>query len=89
MLLGLPIVASNVGGVSDMLVHNEEGYTYQHDAPYMLAYYICRLFNNEAIMLDFSKRAREHALCTHDREKNVKALLQIYEVIMKNNNHEN
>ena len=35
MLLGMPIVASAVGGIPDMLEDKKEGYLYQSDAPYM------------------------------------------------------
>ncbi|MEI6520976.1 MAG: glycosyltransferase, partial [bacterium] len=38
-LLGVPCVASYVGGVIDRIEHGIDGYLYQHDAPYMLAYY--------------------------------------------------
>ena len=37
MLLGCPVVSSNVGGVSDLLYHGKEGFLYQTSAPYMLA----------------------------------------------------
>lgn len=67
MLLGVPSVASAVGGVSDMLKHNEEGFMYQADAPYMMAYYVCKIFGNNDLALKFSNNAREHALKTHDR----------------------
>jgi glycosyltransferase involved in cell wall biosynthesis len=81
MLLGVPCVASDVGGVSDMLTHKEEGFIYQSDAPYMLAYYICEIFNNNELAIKFSKGAREHALKTHDKEENLKKLLNIYKEI--------
>lgn len=82
MLLGVPCVAAYVGGVFDMLKHNEEGFAYQSDAPYMLAYYVCEIFRNNELALEFSKNARRQALETHNREENVKKLLQIYDNIM-------
>lgn len=83
MMLGLPIVASNVGGISDLLTHKEEGFLYQSDAPYMLAFYICEIFRNEEIALDFSEKARIKAMMTHDKEKNHKRLLEIYQCIIE------
>ena len=82
MILGVPCVASDVGGVSDMLKHKEEGFVYQADAPYMLAYYVCEMFGNENLMLEFSRKAREHALKTHDRKENLKRLINIYNQIL-------
>lgn len=78
MILGVPCVASDVGGVSDLLKHREEGFVYQADAPYMLAYYVCEIFGNEELAFEFSKNAREHALKTHNREENLKTIINIY-----------
>lgn len=33
MLLGMPCVSSDVGGVKNLMKHEEEGYVYQADAP--------------------------------------------------------
>ncbi|MFB6648997.1 glycosyltransferase family 4 protein [Bacillus toyonensis] len=82
MILGVPCVASDVGGVSDMLKHKEEGFVYQTDAPYMLAHYVCEIFENEELTLSFSDNSRAHALQTHDPVKNVKRLMDIYEDIL-------
>lgn len=81
MILGVPCVASDVGGVSDLLTHKEEGFVYQSDAPYMLAYYLCELFSKHELALCFSHNAREHALKTHNIEENLKALINIYQEI--------
>ena len=78
MLLGMPIVSSNVGGVSDMLVHGKEGYLYQADAPYLLAYYIGLLFDNQEKERELGENARIHARKTHNKEENIKKLLEIY-----------
>lgn len=81
MILGVPCVASGVGGVSDMMQHREEGYIYQADAPYMLAYYVGEIFKNDEIALQISEKARKHALITHDPDKNLSRLLEIYKEI--------
>ena len=82
MILGVPCVASDVGGVADMLKHKEEGFVYQHDAPYMLAYYVCKIFGDEELACKFSQSARAHALQTHDIEKNLKTLINIYKEVI-------
>ncbi|MEH6889050.1 glycosyltransferase [Bacillus sp. JJ864] len=83
MILGVPCVASDVGGVSDMLKHKEEGFVYQTDAPYMLAHYVCEIFKNDELALKFSENGRGHALKTHDSIKNTKRLIEIYEDILQ------
>ena len=83
MLLGMPIVASYVGGTMDMLKDKEEGYLYQADAIYMLAYYIKSVFNNPEKSIEIGKKARKHALQTHNIEKNMSDLIRIYEEVAK------
>lgn len=81
MLLGVPVIASNVGGTNCLLEHNKEGFLYQADADYMLAFYIKKLFASKDLALAFSKAARTHASKTHNREQNYKTLLEIYDEI--------
>lgn len=83
MILGVPCVVSDVGGVSDMIRHKEEGYVYQADAPYMLAYYVIQVFENEDLSVDLSKKARKHALQTHNKQNNTRKLMEIYSEIAK------
>jgi glycosyltransferase involved in cell wall biosynthesis len=85
MILGVPCVASDVGGVADLLKHREEGFVYQTDAPYMLAYYVCEIFASDELALDFSKKAREHAMGTHNREQNTSTLIAICKDIISKN----
>lgn len=85
MMLGVPCVASDVGGVADLMNHKEEGFVYQVDAPYMLAYYVCEIFSDNELALNLSKKAREHALKTHNREVNRNKLINIYKYIIAKN----
>lgn len=80
MLLGVPCVASNVGGVPDLLRDKVDGFLYQPDAPYMLAYHVCQLFGNQDLALSISACARARAAITHSREINNNSLLDIYRV---------
>ncbi len=84
MILGVPCVASYVGGVPDLLSDKEEGFLYQHDAPYMLAHYVCEIFKNDKLAQIFSQNARTHALKTHDPAKNTERMLEIYNYVLNN-----
>jgi glycosyltransferase involved in cell wall biosynthesis len=88
MILGVPCVASYVGGIPDMLKHNEEGLLYQGDASYMLAHYICEVFGNKDLALKLSKNAEERARNTHNRQENLKTIINIYNKIISNDNNE-
>lgn len=81
MLLGVPVVASDVGGVKNMLTHSVEGFVYQHDASYMLGHYIMTIFARDETALVFSENSRVHANATHNKEKNLRDILSIYGLI--------
>lgn len=83
MLVGCPVVSSDVGGVKNMLEHGREGFVYQSSAPYMLAHYVNKIFEDDNLALEFSKNAREHANKTHNREINMNTLRNIYDEIVK------
>lgn len=78
MLLGAPCVASDVGGVANLMTHNHEGYLYQSTAPYMLAHYIRQVFDLEDGAEALGAAAKAHAAVTHDPEKNLRGLIAIY-----------
>ena len=82
MLLGVPCVASDVGGVTTMMTHEKEGFIYQSTAPYMLSYYIKTVFDWEERAQVLGRAAKEHACRTHEPEKNLQDLLEIYRSLM-------
>jgi len=81
MLLGVPCVASDVGGVITMMNHGTEGYVYPSTAPYMLAHYIKKIFAQAEQAAALGNEARSHARRIHDPEKNLRDLLAIYHEI--------
>lgn len=83
MLLGMPVVASYVGGTNDLLRDKEEGFLYAYDEPYMLAGYIDRIFANDELAVKIGTNARKHALVTHNKEENYFQLMNIYNEINK------
>ena len=82
MLIGMPCVASNVGGTSDMLKDKEEGYLYPFGDYSLLAYYISEMFKNDEKSIKMAEKARKHAQITHDRKNNAKIMLEIYKKII-------
>lgn len=82
MLLGMPVVASNVGGTPDMLVDQEEGLLYQWDSPEMLAYSLKKLFDSKELELSLASRAKERAMSRQDFQANYDTLKDIYKQIV-------
>lgn len=78
MLLGVPCISSDVGGVKNMLSHGVDGLIYPFDEPYVLAHYVCSLFESDEECLRLSNNAQEHARRTHSSSNNREALKAIY-----------
>ena len=70
MLLGVPSVASFVGGVGDLATHNSDALLYTSDAPYLLAHYIDELLGDPQKAAALGKRAKERAGSIYDIERN-------------------
>lgn len=84
MILGVPSVASCVGAMQEMIDHGKDGFLYPFNEPYMMAEYVCRIFEDEALAKSFSQNGHNHAAATYDREKNAKQLLEMYRIIADN-----
>lgn len=81
MILGTPVISSDVGGVKNLMAHEKDGFIYQADAPYMLAYYVKKMFRMGEDVKTFSENAKAKAQGTHNAETNFEALLSIYRKI--------
>lgn len=81
MILGVPTVTSDVGGIKALFNHNEDGFMYQADAPYMMAECICKIFASDELASVFSGNAKKHANVIHNRENNVNTVIKIYKEI--------
>lgn len=83
MLLGVPIVSSFVGGCTSLIEHGVNGLLYQADAPYMLAYYICEIFQNKDFAKSIGKKEVEKARMLYDKEIIVENILQTYKEMLE------
>lgn len=81
-LLGVPCVASYVGGVTSRIQHGVDGFLYQHDAPYMLSYYICKIFSEDELAMSLSQNATEKAKVILDRSVNLSKMREIYDTVL-------
>lgn len=80
-ILGVPAIASFVGGVPSMVSHGITGLMYRYEEYEMLARCIITLFKNTDCEL-LSIKEREAALRRHDWKTNATALNDIYYKIM-------
>lgn len=89
MLLGVPCVSADVGGVSSIFHGEKDGILYEgfgkakdmSAAVDNLVHAVTRMWKEEEAQESFCKNAREHALATHDKENNYRTLTEIYRKI--------
>ena len=83
MLLGMPVVSSNVGGVADMMLDNKEGILVESGDVKGFSKAILEFFSDDEFAIKIGKNANIKALQTHDPEKNLRRLFEIYHEIGK------
>jgi glycosyltransferase involved in cell wall biosynthesis len=81
MLLGVPVVSSDVGGVHNLLCDKKDGILYPKNKTNYLKNAVLSIFDDDKLAMSLSSNAREHALVTHNPETNYQRLLEIYNEI--------
>ena len=77
MILGVPTIASDVGGVTDFARHNVEAFIYPSSATYLLAHYIDKAFSEKERVSVIAESGRKRAQEEYDREINIKQIESI------------
>lgn len=84
-LLGTPVIASYVGGVPDMVTHEESGLLYRFEEVEILARHIIRVFEDGHFANKISQAGIKAASKRHDRATNLRELLHCYTTILAKN----
>lgn len=84
MMLGVPCVASFVGGTSTYLHHDHSGLMYEKSEMQTLAFMLKKIFDDDELAARLSKNARAEALERNAKDKSKDYLFEIYEKIISN-----
>ncbi len=82
MLIGLPIVATSVGGTSSLLKDSVEGLLVQDGEPYALSGAIIDIAQNFSRSANYAKAAAKKAKERHSKDTIVSDLISIYKTII-------
>jgi glycosyltransferase involved in cell wall biosynthesis len=82
-MLGLPVVATNVGGIPSLITDNETGILFPTNDIYLLAEIIVSLLSDPQKMQYLGKNARIAARKRHDREAILENMENIYQEILQ------
>lgn len=77
-LLGVPCVASYVGGVPNMIEDGKTGLLYRYEEYEMLADQICRIFSDSKLMNSLSTNSKVAAIQRHNWQINAQQTIKIY-----------
>ena len=83
MLLGMPVLASSVGGVNSLIKHNETGFLFNPYDAYELAGLILDLSIDYNKALDAGKKARATAHKRHDAKSIEESISNMYKAIIQ------
>ncbi len=87
MLLGVPCVTANVGGISSIFEGGKDGLMYSgqglEETSSNLAKAVLDMWADGDKMHQYCERARTRAQATHNKEKNIRKLVDIYATIAK------
>lgn len=86
MLVGLPVIATNVGGTSSMLKDGVEGVLVQDGDPYELAGAIIEIQKDPQVACLRADVAKKTAIERHEKSKVLKELLSAYKFIVNGEN---
>ena len=88
-ILGIPIIATNVGGLATLINDTKTGFLVPANDPLMMASIIVENHHKKALLQQVSKDSRASAMQRHDPEKIKTTLLSIYREIINNNSNDN
>jgi len=86
MLLGLPVIATDVGGTGDLVQHERNGLLVDSGDAEALLDSINKLYMDPSLSLKLGQNARQAALKRHDINAIVANLLKTYSVMEEANN---
>lgn len=84
-LLGLPVVGTNVGGVSSLIEHGRTGLIVPANAPYELAFLLKKLSADGNLCRSLGSNAVSEASRRHDKTDITHSLLSAYQDIINRN----
>lgn len=80
---GKPVIGADIGGIPELVKHNENGLIYKYDDVDELASKMQELFEDDKLVKKFSKQAKEIAKEQYSKENYYKEIMKIYKKVLK------
>lgn len=83
MMVGVPCVASSVGGVPEYVSHGENGFLYRFEEYDIAAAHIEEIFEDDSLAEKLSSNARQNMLELHENNNVFERMVEIYNSILE------
>ena len=83
MMVGTPAVSAAVGCVTDLIEQGKNGYIYRYNEHQTLAYYIDKLFSDDALATQIGKAGQYSVMPKYPQEQIGALLMDAYRKIVK------
>lgn len=81
-ILGLPVISTNVGGISSIIEHKKTGFLVPANDPYTMASYIKKITKDEKLSIGISSQSTREANDRHDPKRILNDLILTYKSIL-------
>ncbi len=86
MLHRLPVIATKVGGLQNVVVHDETGILIKPNQPKDIALAINKLYNDPQLLDSFADKGFKRAMDNYTEERYVKEVINLYSELLKSKN---
>ncbi|NMB80463.1 MAG: glycosyltransferase, partial [Ignavibacteria bacterium] len=82
MACGVPVISTSVGGLPELIIHNQTGYIAEIGDIDRMAKYAIELLTNEKKYKSFAKYSRERAVNNFDKNLILPQYINYYEKVL-------
>lgn len=82
LAIGKPVIGANIAGIPELVLNNENGFTYKYDDTNELEEKMTELFTDDKKVAKFSKKAKELSK-QYDKELYYEKIIKIYKNVIK------
>lgn len=82
-IIGIPVISTNVGGITSLIQDNISGLLVPSNDPYYLVSKIVDTYKDKDKSISLGKKAHEIALERHDQNKIVDSLKEVYRIVLE------
>lgn len=84
-MIGIPVISTNVGGISSLIEHKKNGILIPSNDPFLSASYINQIVSDHKFSSELGKNARNTAIERHSKKRIINDLINTYKSIIFNN----